>query len=145
MSASGHLALCKDNLEPREQGASFSTVNWRDEWKNRISSTQHIDEILGIFLEWVSKLNPIDKSQGRISGPVVIIPVSSLPSPIPKLTPLLEMSEELDEAEDHQLTMFYIGSFLSLMQVKANNSQSQLSGVDGWVAQGHESTLHSFS
>jgi len=76
---------------------------------------------------------------------VVIIPVSSLPCPIPKLTPLLEISEELDEAEDHQLIMFYRGSFLSLKQVKANNLQSQFSGVDGWVAQCHESALHNFS
>ena len=64
---------------------------------------------------------------------MVIIPVSSLPSPIPKLTPLLEISEELDEAEDHQLIMFYRGSFLNLKQVKESNVQSQLSGVDGWV------------
>ena len=129
----------------REQGASCSIVNWKDEWVNCISSTQHRDEILGIFLEWVSKLSPVDESQGRISSLVVIIPVSSLPSPIPKLTPLLEISEELDEAEDHQLIMFYRGSFLSLQQVKANNLQSQLSGVDGWVAQCHESALHNFS
>ena len=107
----------KDNLEPQEQGASFSIVNWKDERMNCISSTHHIDEILGIILEWASKLSPIDESQGRISSLVV----SSLPFPIPKLTPLLEISEELDEAEDHQLIMFYRGSFLSLKQVKANN------------------------
>lgn len=57
-----HLGTCHHARTTGAAGteATFSIVEWKDEWMDCLSSFQHIDEILGILVEWINKFNPID-------------------------------------------------------------------------------------